>query len=106
LKVDFDIEKDALDAYVPNLILQPIVENAIRHGIAPRAEAGLIQVQARRENGFVELSVKDNGVGLNETEGIKSGIGLSNTRKRLEKLYGEHYGFEYLHLQPAVCRSS
>ena len=94
LKVDFDIEKDALDAYVPNLILQPIVENAIRHGIAPRAEAGLIQVQARRENGFVELSVKDNGLGLNETEGIINGIGLSNTRKRLEKLYGEHYGFE------------
>ncbi|HLM60535.1 MAG TPA: histidine kinase [Pyrinomonadaceae bacterium] len=94
LKVDFDIEKVALDAYVPNLILQPIVENAIRHGIAPRAEAGLIQVQVRRENGFVELSVKDNGVGLNETEGIKSGIGLSNTRKRLEKLYGEQYGFE------------
>jgi sensor histidine kinase YesM len=94
LKVDFDIGKDALDAYVPNLILQPIVENAIRHGIAPRAEAGLIQVQVRLENGFVELSVKDNGVGLNETEGITNGIGLSNTRKRLEKLYGEHYGFE------------
>jgi sensor histidine kinase YesM len=94
LTVNFDIEKDTLDAYVPNLILQPIVENAIRHGIAPRAEAGLIQIQARRENGSVELCVKDNGAGLSETEGIESGIGLSNTRKRLEKLYGEHYGFE------------
>jgi sensor histidine kinase YesM len=94
LTVNFDIEKDTLDAYVPNLILQPIVENAIRHGIAPRAEAGLIQIQARRENGSVELCVKDNGAGLSETEGIESGIGLSNTRKRLEKLYGERYGFE------------
>jgi len=94
LTVNFDIEKDTLDAYVPNLILQPIVENAIRHGIAPRAEAGLIQIQAYRENGSVELCVKDNGAGLSETEGIKSGIGLANTWKRLEKLYAEHYGFE------------
>jgi sensor histidine kinase YesM len=94
LKVDFDIGKDALDAYVPNLILQPIVENAIRHGIAPRAEAGLIQVRARRENGFIELSVKDNGAGINESGVSTNGIGLSNTRKRLEKLYGEHYEFE------------
>jgi sensor histidine kinase YesM len=94
LTVDFNIEKETLDAYVPNLILQPIVENAIRHGIAPRAEAGLIQIQARRENGSVELSIKDNGAGLNGTEGIKSGIGLSNTQKRLEKLYGERQGFE------------
>jgi LytS/YehU family sensor histidine kinase len=106
LTVDFNIEKETLDAYVPNLILQPIVENAIRHGIAPRAEAGLIQIQARRENGSVELSIKDNGAGLNGTEGIKSGIGLSNTQKRLEKLYGEHYGFEISSPQPAVCRSS
>ncbi len=94
LTVDFDIEKETLDAYVPNLILQPIVENAIRHGIAPRAEAGLIQVQARCENGFVELSVKDNGAGINESEVSTDGIGLKNTQKRLEKLYGERYEFE------------
>lgn len=94
LTVDFNIEKETLDAYVPNLILQPIVENAIRHGIAPQAEAGLIQVQARRENGFIELCVKDNGAGLNESEAPIQGIGLSNTKKRLEKLYGEEYGFE------------
>lgn len=94
LTVDFDIEKETLDAYVPNLILQPIVENAIRHGIAPRAEAGWIQVQARRENGFVELCVKDNGTGMNESKVMANGIGLSNTGKRLEKLYGAQYGFE------------
>jgi LytS/YehU family sensor histidine kinase len=94
LTIDFDIEKETLDANVPNLILQPIVENAIRHGIAPQAVAGLIQVQAHREHGFVELCVKDNGVGMNETEVITNGIGLSNTKKRLEKLYGEQYKFE------------
>lgn len=94
LTVDLDIEKEALDAQVPNLILQPLVENAIRHGIAPRAEAGLIQVQARRANGFVELCVSDNGAGLNESQTQGNGIGLTNTRKRLEKIYGEQYGFE------------
>jgi sensor histidine kinase YesM len=94
LTVDFKIEKETLDAYVPNLILQPIVENAIRHGIAPQAEAGLIQIHSHRKNGFVELCVKDNGVGMNESEVPNNGIGLTNTRKRLEKLYGEQYEFE------------
>jgi two-component system LytT family sensor kinase len=94
LTVDFNVAEETLDAQVPNLILQPIVENAIRHGIAPRAEAGLIQVQARRENGFIELCVRDNGAGLNQGGTHANGIGLANTRKRLEKLYGEEYGFE------------
>jgi LytS/YehU family sensor histidine kinase len=94
LTVNFDIEKETLDAYIPNLILQPIVENAIRHGIAPRAEAGLIQINSRRKNGFVELCVNDNGAGMNESKVPTNGIGLTNTRKRLEKLYGEQYGFE------------
>jgi sensor histidine kinase YesM len=94
LTVDFDVEGETLEAQVPNLILQPLVENAIRHGIAPRAEAGLIQVGARRENGFIELRVSDNGAGLNQGKAQANGIGLANTRERLKKLYGEEYGFE------------
>lgn len=95
LRVDFNIENETLDAQVPNLILQPIVENAIRHGIAPLATAGLIQVRARRENGFVELEVADNGAGMDESKTLTGeGIGLANTRARLEKLYGENYKFE------------
>ena len=94
LQVAFDVEKETLDAQVPNLILQPLVENAIRHGIAPRAEAGLIQIQARRENGFVEISVSDNGAGLGDKSKTSEGIGLKNTRERLEKLYGEEQKFE------------
>jgi sensor histidine kinase YesM len=94
LTVDFAVDKEALDAQVPNLILQPLVENAIRHGIAPLAEAGKIRIAARRQNGFVELSVSDNGKGLIDSAKESGGIGLSNTRERLEKLYGENQKFE------------
>lgn len=93
LTIDFEIEPETLFARVPNLILQPLVENAIRHGIAPLAEAGKITIQTRRQNGFVELSVGDNGAGIDKSLKI-GGIGLKNTRERLEKLYGEKQKFE------------
>ena len=94
LQVDFDVEKETLDARVPNLILQPLVENAIKHGIAPLAEAGKILIETRRQNGFVQLSVSDNGAGLNDLVKDTNGIGLKNTQERLEKLYGEKQHFE------------
>jgi sensor histidine kinase YesM len=94
LQVDFDVERETLDARVPNLILQPIVENAIKHGIAPLAEAGKILIETRRQNGFVELSVSDNGAGLNGSIKESNGIGLKNTQERLEKLYGDEQQFE------------
>lgn len=95
LTVRFDVDDDALDASVPNLILQPLVENAIRHGIAHRADAGLVEIHARRNNGFVDLSVLDNGNGAS-TSSNSSGIGLRNSRARLEKLYGDEYKFEVI----------
>jgi LytS/YehU family sensor histidine kinase len=94
LQVDFDVEPEALDSLVPNLILQPLVENAIKHGIAPRAEAGTIRVEAKRRNGRVRLVVRDDGSGFMEAKNQASGIGLSNTRARLEKLYGAEHSFE------------
>jgi two-component system LytT family sensor kinase len=94
LTVKVDVDPMALDARVPNLILQPLVENAIRHGIAPRAAAGLIEIRARRQNGMVQLQVCDNGSGLASNEGLTKGIGLSNTRARLEQLYGSSHRFE------------
>lgn len=94
LTVDFAIENETLDAQIPNLILQPLVENAIRHGIAPLATAGEILIESRRENGFVELSVSDNGAGLQDSADLQNGIGLKNTQERLEKLYGEQQKFE------------
>lgn len=94
LVVDVNVESDTLDAKVPNLIMQPIVENAIRHGIAPRAAAGRIEIRANRENGRVQLKVRDNGPGLPSRESAREGIGLSNTRMRLQQVYGERFSFD------------
>jgi two-component system, LytTR family, sensor kinase len=96
LTVDFDVDKETLDAQIPNLILQPLVENAIRHGIAPLAEKGKILIESRRENGFVELAVSDNGAGMQNSAIANNGIGLKNTQERLEKLYGERQKFEII----------
>jgi hypothetical protein len=88
LTVDLDVDPAVLDALVPNLILQPLVENAIRHGIAPRPGPGRIQIRAGRENGSLRLVVNDSGPGLRAPPEAVKGIGLANTRARLEKLYG------------------
>jgi two-component system LytT family sensor kinase len=96
LHVEKQIAPDALEALVPYLILQPLVENAIRHGIEPREEAGHLAISARRNNGRLELRVADDGAGL-VGAGLgqaREGIGLSNTRSRLRHLYGEDFRFE------------
>lgn len=93
LNVSMEIPEETLDAQVPNLILQPIVENAIRHGIEPHARAGKIHLSARRENGQLILEVKDNGGGI-RLDNRREGIGTSNTRLRLQQLYGEAQLFE------------
>jgi two-component system, LytTR family, sensor kinase len=95
LAVRMEIEPEVLDARVPNLILQPLVENAIRHGVAPRAQQGLIEISAAREDGMVRLRVRDNGPGLrSQPENLTPGIGLSNTQARLKQLYGVEHRFE------------
>jgi signal transduction histidine kinase len=92
LTVTMDIPEDTLNAEVPNLILQPIVENAIRHGIEPHAKPGKIHLSARRENGELILQVRDNGAGLRPNN-TRQGIGTSNTRQRLQQLYAESQTF-------------
>jgi sensor histidine kinase YesM len=77
------------------LILQPLVENAIRHGIEPRACGGRVEIGAERVNGQLRLTVRDDGVGLRETSSRAGhGIGLSNTQERLARMYGEAHTFE------------
>ncbi|HEX8721603.1 MAG TPA: histidine kinase [Pyrinomonadaceae bacterium] len=90
LEVSIDVDPAVLDARVPSLILQPVVENAIKHGIAPRAEAGRIEIRAERLNGTVRVRVHDDGPGLPlNVEGRTAGrVGLSNTKERLERMYG------------------
>jgi signal transduction histidine kinase len=92
LTVQYDIEPDTLDAEVPRLILQPLVENAIKHGIGPRTEPGVIQISSRRRDDVIWLEVRDNGVGVNPSARTRldGGVGLANTRDRLECLYGTH----------------
>jgi two-component system, LytTR family, sensor kinase len=93
LSVQMNIEPQTLEARLPNLILQPIVENAIRHGIAPRTDAGRIEIAARRLNGALQVQVIDNGPGLagngNNGRILKEGVGLANTQARLQQLYGD-----------------
>lgn len=96
LVVNFRIDSNTIDARVPNMFLQPLVENAIRHGIAPRARGGVVEIAAERRNGTLHVSVRDDGLGLAAVGRGKEtkGIGLANTRARLEHLYGDAYRFE------------
>jgi hypothetical protein len=89
LTVDMAVEEAALGVAVPWLLLQPIVENAILHGVAPKAGPGRVEVLGRVENGLLRLEVRDDGPGLPENRRIVEGTGLSNTRERLGKLYGD-----------------
>jgi len=79
------------DALVPAMVLQPLVENAIRHGIAPRAAAGMLEVGSARDGDVVRLWVRDDGVGATNASDTTrgDGIGLKNTRARLAGLYGD-----------------
>jgi signal transduction histidine kinase len=91
LDVVFDIEPGTEHALVPNLILQPLVENSIRHGISQRLSGGRIVISARRPDGTLVLSVADNGPGveLADLSPRREGVGLSNTRSRLRRMYGD-----------------
>ena len=96
LKVQIDAATDTLEAGVPNLILQPLVENAIRHGIAARANAGLIEIKARRNHELLWLEVRDDGPGIEDDLRFlqSNGLGLKNTLARLKQSYGEAARFE------------
>ncbi|HEV2149759.1 MAG TPA: histidine kinase [Longimicrobiaceae bacterium] len=90
LRVEIEADPDALDARVPNLLLQPLVENALRHGVAGRSAGGTVRVRARRRGPRLHLSVEDDGAGLPPAwtmEGC-TGVGLANVRGRVERLYG------------------
>ncbi len=89
LEVEVAIEPAAMEARIPNLLLQPIVENAILHGVAPKSGPGRVEVRGRVEDGQLLLEVRDDGPGLGDgSRRAKEGVGLTNTRERLAKTYG------------------
>jgi two-component system LytT family sensor kinase len=93
LQVNLDVPTDLHSLLVPNLILQPLVENAIKHGIATRIEGGRIEIVARRDGEGLQLRVFNDGPGLaHDRAAVSPGIGLANLRARLKILYGDHFG--------------
>jgi LytS/YehU family sensor histidine kinase len=90
LRAEFDVDPELLDAAVPHMGLQPIVENAIRHGVGQRASPGVIRICARRVGAALHVTVRDDGPGF-EAKAVSAGLGLglANTRARLKQLYGD-----------------
>lgn len=96
LSVTMDVPPELMEATIPNLMLQPLVENAIIHGIEPKARPGRIELRARLQENMLELEVSDNGAGLPPDHMLEEGVGLANTRARLQELYGKTQSFELI----------
>jgi signal transduction histidine kinase len=101
LQCTMNVPSELLPAQVPMLILQPIVENAIKHGIAKRAQGGAVRILASRSNGMLTLSVYNDGPSLPARNEVPSGIGISNMRTRLQSLYGDNFKLNMQNQGPA-----
>jgi two-component system LytT family sensor kinase len=106
LRLEQTVPDELMKAMVPALILQPLVENAIRHGIEPRRGPGLISIEAKKEDQDLHLIVRDNGRGLPaDPDNLgRRGIGLANTRARLQGLYGANQRFNLSRAEPQGCQ--
>ena len=104
LRFDIDVAPDALGARVPHLLLQPIVENSVRHGLARMAAPGVVTIRSRRVGDALEVEVLDNGVGLPASFDVARtrGLGLSNTMRRLHQLYGAGHSFDIGRAEPGT----
>jgi two-component system LytT family sensor kinase len=103
LQIAVSISPETLSALVPSLLLQPLVENAVRHGVAPLVEGGTIRIQSRLHDGQLQISIQNSATSRTQGEPADRtahGIGLSNTEERLKTLYGADYKF-LLRYQPA-----
>lgn len=95
LEVAFEMEPATLSAQVPHLILQPVVENAVQHAVAPRTAQTQIGIKAARRNGLLRVEIKDNGPGASSDElRTDRGLGLNNVRARLNQIYGQDFRLE------------
>jgi two-component system, LytTR family, sensor kinase len=97
LQIFKEIDEESLDSFVPSMLLQPIVENSIKHGLAPRLEGGQIHLRTRRRDGRLRIEIEDNGMGMSSerlAEVYGGGIGISNVHERLRLLYGDQFGMD------------
>jgi two-component system LytT family sensor kinase len=105
LRVTMGIDPETLDALVPYLLLQPLVEIAVRHGIAPYLRPGSIRVQSAREADRLKIEIVDSGAGLppDRLMALNRGVGLDNTRARLAHLYPSAHRFTFSNLEDGFC---
>ena len=97
LTVEWDIAREVESVKVPALLLQPLVENAVQHGIASSNVPGTVRIEAHRQDGFLQLLVQDSGPGLDRRrDGVNHGIGLKNTQARLQTLFGPNHSFQLI----------
>jgi two-component system LytT family sensor kinase len=97
LNIVKQLDDDTLETFVPSMLLQPIVENCLKHGLAPKLEGGKIQLRTTNRNGRLHIEIADNGVGISEEKMphvYVEGIGLSNVRERLKVLYGADFNLQ------------
>jgi len=96
LHIELNIDPETTRALVPNLILQPLTENALRHGFGRRTDSGLVGISSAAENDRLRLTVYDNGAGLPDNWQLNgsAGIGLANTAARLQQLYDDDHEFD------------
>lgn len=99
LRIEIKVDPSALDSLVPCFLLQPIVENAIRHGIAHCESEGVVEASARRDGDVLRLHVRDTGLRLNSQSKPGNGIGLTNTRDRLVHFYQDSFDMKALPLE-------
>jgi two-component system, LytTR family, sensor kinase len=105
LRLEYAIEGAALDGLVPSLLLQPLLENALKYAVSPREHGGMVRIEGRMRAAMLEVSVIDDGPGLDDASRPaerRGGVGLRNTRERLAVLYGDNYRFAVLNSRPGL----
>lgn len=106
LRIDVNVSPETLDALVPSMLLQPLVENAVRHGVAPLVEGGTIRIQSKPHGGQLQISIQNSATSRARAETVDKaahGIGLTNTEQRLKALYGTDYKFELQYQSAGGC---
>ena len=104
LRLEFAVEERALEALVPSLLLQPLIENAVKYAVSPAEQGGTIRVEGRARGVMLELAVSDDGPGLNNGSAASTGrgVGLRNIRERLAVLYDDRHRFAALDNKPGL----